>query len=255
MVDNYLRFTPKQFVGYLYYRWALRPLFSAVWVPGSFSRKFMRFLGVPNEDIYEGLYSADTDVFCPPSGMGVRRGVAFVGQLVERKGVLDLAVAVEQLTQAGGDPEVRFIGHGVLRERLLAGGMKVEPFLQAPQLAKVYREVSALILPSKIDHWGVVVHEAALCGCLLIVTRQCGSVAEMVEHGVNGYVMKTSSVAEMAAALRWHQGLSREQIDCGRAESVQRGRMISPARWADTLDTLVGRFATRPLPAAGPVVV
>jgi len=244
MVDNYLRYTPKQFLGWLYFRQILRPLFDSAWVPGAYGRRFLRFLGMADEDIHEGLYSADPDLFRPPiAAVAIRRGIVFVGQLIRRKGVVELAAAVRQLRHREAlTADVTFIGQGPLRDALIKDGMDVRPFQQPVELVRSYQQASAMILPSRVDHWGLVAHEAALCGCLLLVTRQCGCVAELVEHRVNGYVMESSSVKEIIAAITWLNQLSERERTIGRAVSLQRALKISPRLWADTLDILVNRF-------------
>jgi glycosyltransferase involved in cell wall biosynthesis len=117
-------------------------------------------------------------------------------------------------------------------------GMPVEPFQQPQELSDTYRQASALLLPSRLDHWGVVVHEAALCGCLLLVTRQCGSVDDLVEHGVNGYIMKKSSASEIRAAVAWLDALSATQLEVGRRRSIEKASQYSPRRWAETLELI-----------------
>jgi glycosyltransferase involved in cell wall biosynthesis len=245
MVDNYLRYTIKQFIGFFYFRIFLRPLYSAMWVPGEYSMRFMRFLGVVRDSIYTGLYAADGDIFSPPSPDAPRKGIVFVGQYVRRKGVSNLAAAVKHRAGSGQPLDLRLFGQGPLREELLAQGMRVEEFKQPRELAEIYRDAAALILPSYVDHWGVVVHEAALCGCLLLITRQCGCAHELVQHGVNGYVMSQSSSAEILAAIAWLEGLDATAVAKGRAESLRRARAISPQHWAETLDAMVVRFVPR----------
>jgi glycosyltransferase involved in cell wall biosynthesis len=239
MVDNYLRFTLKQLAGFAYFRLKLRPLYSAMWVPGEYSRRFMRFLGVRKENIYTGLYAADHDVFEPPEREDGRHGLLFVGQMIRRKGVDCLATAAVAFP---GRLSLRMIGAGKLEPDLRQRGLKVEPPQRPDELAQAYRDASALILPSRLDHWGVVVHEGALCGCLLLVTRQCGACADLVRHRANGYIMRNSSVGEILSAVAWLEGLTEQEIESGRQLSITLARAISPARWADTLDKLVDRF-------------
>ena len=245
MVDNYLRYTAKQALGYFYFRAVLRKLFSAAWVPGRAGVQFLEFLGMDHRDIYTGLYSGDPTTFAPPSVDRPRRKVIFVGQFVRRKGVINLSKALDRRTKKILGEEVEFIGVGPLRHRLVTHGHCVKSFLQAKELADEYRLASALILPSKIDHWGVVVHEAALCGCLLIVSRQCGCAGDLVEHGVNGYVMTNNSVREIRAAFIWLRSLSEGAIRRGRAVSAARAGAITPSKWVDTLELLVDRFVQR----------
>jgi glycosyltransferase involved in cell wall biosynthesis len=239
MVDNYYHGTIRQWLGALYFRLRLRSIFFAMWVPGSRSRSFMRFLGMPNNRIFEGLYTADPIVFHPPSLTVERSKVLFVGQFIKRKGVREIAKFINLTKGRKWRDRLRMIGHGHLESELRNAGMPVEPFLQAHDLGIAYREASALLLPSEIDHWGLVVHEAALCGCLILATKQCGSVDDLVEHGKNGFIMKESSSFEIEKAFEWLDGLSDEQINSGRQISLSKAAAFSPARWADTLGEII----------------
>lgn len=243
MVDNYFHGTLKQWAGAVYFRLRLRSLFDFMWVPGRRGRQFMRFLGMPDARILEGLYSASPAVFHDSGAPLTRDKVVFVGQFIYRKGVDRILDFLN--TNAGGPwrNRIRMIGHGPLTEGLLAAGMQLEPFMQAEELADAYRGASALLLPSQMDHWGVVVHEAALCGCLILATKQCGAVDDLVEHEVNGYIMRESSSAEIARALEWLDGLSVEEINEGRRISVSKAAEFSPKRWADTLGQIIDEVA------------
>lgn len=239
MVDNYFHGTLKQWAGALYFRLRLRPLFDFMWVPGRRGRRFMRFLGMPNSRILEGLYSASPAVFHYSETGFVRDKVVFVGQFIYRKGVDKILDFLNTEGGASWRSRIRMIGHGPLTERLLAAGMQLEPFMQADELATAYRAAKALLLPSQMDHWGVVVHEAALCGCLILATRQCGAVDDLVVHQVNGYIMRESTSSEIARALEWLDGLSAEQISEGTRVSLAKAAEFSPKRWAETLARVV----------------
>ncbi|MBW8864348.1 MAG: glycosyltransferase family 4 protein [Verrucomicrobia bacterium] len=235
MVDNYFHGTAKQWAGAIYFRLRLRRIFSAMWVPGVRSRRFMGFLGMPDACIFEGLYTADPLVFYPPSISIERHRVIFVGQFIPRKGVGEI---VKFLNTASGilwRTRLRMIGHGPLEAELRSAGMPIEPFMQPIELGGAYREASALLLPSRMDHWGVVAHEAALCGCLILATRQCGSVDDLVEHGQNGFIMNESSSLEIERALAWLEGLSIEQINAARIISIAKASSFSPRNWSNTL--------------------
>lgn len=242
MVDNYLRYTPRQLLGYLYFRARLSELFSAVWVPGKYSRRFIEFLGVAPDEIYEGLYAADHDVFKPPTVEIPRCGLIYAGQLIPRKGLRVLIKSLQALEQGGGKVDTCFVGQGAMQSEILNAGFVVHGFQQPAALAVMYQRATAMILPSHIDHWGVAAHEAALCGCLLLVTTQCGCSAELVSHRVNGYIMDSCSEVEIIGAIRWLESLSEKEIALGRQESLRLASAISPARWADTLDQMIERF-------------
>lgn len=242
MVDNFLRYTLRQLLGAVYFRLVLRRRYAAMWVPGKAGARFMDFLGVAPNYVYQGLYAGDSGIFSPPPPDAVRHGLLFVGQLIPRKGLRPLASLWRQRRDTGEAPDLTIVGAGPLEADLRASGISVLGFKQPRELVEYYRRASALILPSRIDHWGVVVHEAALCGCLLLVTRQCGCSADLVQHGINGFVMKQGSTEEIAAALHWLESLSPERVRAGRELSVRLAHQITPGAWADTLERMVGRL-------------
>jgi len=235
MVDNYFYGKLKQWVGAIYFRLYLRRLYDYMLVPGVRSKWFMHFLGMPKSRVFIGNYTADPDIFYSPREQDSRSGVLFVGQFIERKGV---RIIIETLCSAQGEKyasSMRLIGSGPLGELLVSNGLFVEGFKQAPELGMAYRESSVLLLPSVRDHWGVVAHEAALCGCLIIATRQCGCVDDLVEHGVNGYIMENCSKSELLRALEWHDALTEARMLRGRAVSLAKASFFSPHNWAENL--------------------
>lgn len=240
MVDNFYIGTLKQWLGALYFRLNLRYIFDIMWVPGIRGVRFIRFLGMPSRRIVTGLYAADTEIFYPPDdSTNKRQDVVFVGQFIPRKGVHEIVEALQSIRGAKYRELLRLIGHGPLLSELSALGLRVEEFKQPWQLGGIYRSSDALLLPSKIDHWGVVAHEAALCGCLILATRQCACVDDLVTHGVNGYIMRNSSPDEILAAFSWLHGLAPEEKKLGRAHSVEKAAAFSPKRWAATLKKII----------------
>lgn len=235
MTDNYFHNTLKQWAGALYFRLYLRRLFDFMWVPGSRGYSFMRFLGMPQNRIRTGMLTGDPNIFFAPPDNTSRTGVVFVGQFIPRKGVGELSAAVQSPDAEAFRAGLRLIGEGPLEDELRATGLAVESFKQPHELGAVYRAASALILPSVMDHWGVVAHEAAMCGCLVLASQQCGCVDDLVEHGVNGYIMERSTGDEILKAWNWLQRLSPSQMEEGRRVSIRKAARFSPEKWAETL--------------------
>lgn len=232
LVDNCFRGSLRQWLGAVYFRLKLRRLFDSAWVPGRSGRRFMQFLGMPPDKISEGLYCADEAIFSPPEAKAGREGVLYVGQFIERKNVGELW----QAWKAHSDvPRLSMVGEGPLKKNLVTAGAPVEEQLAPTALARRLREVSALILPSKVDHWGLVLHEAALSGCLLIATRSCGAAEDLIEHGANGYIMARCSSAEVGLAVAWLRGLTPEKETEGRLLSLKKAGQFNRPRWSETL--------------------
>lgn len=72
--------------------------------------------------------------------------------------------------------------------------------------AHLYSTCDVFVLPSRIignqtEAWGLVVGEAMSMGKAVIVTDAVGCAGDMVRDGVNGYVVKHSSVKSLSKAL------------------------------------------------------
>lgn len=62
-------------------------------------------------------------------------------------------------------------------------------FRKKEELAKYYRAADAFVLPTRSDVWGLVINEAMACGLSVVTTDRCVAGLELVEDGVNGYIV------------------------------------------------------------------
>ena len=75
-------------------------------------------------------------------------------------------------------------------------------------LAAAYREADALLFPSRLEGFGLVVAEAMACG-LPVIASNSSALPEVVEDGVTGILCMQDDVASFAAAA---QRLAREKV-------------------------------------------
>jgi glycosyltransferase involved in cell wall biosynthesis len=68
-------------------------------------------------------------------------------------------------------------------------------------LPAVYRAADVFVLPSVYEPFGVVVNEAMLCGCAVIVSDRVGAARDLVVGGCSGIVYASGDTAALAAAL------------------------------------------------------
>jgi glycosyltransferase involved in cell wall biosynthesis len=245
MVDNSPQRSLRQRVGEFVFRLSIRPRVDAVVVPGIAARTLMRSYGMPCSQIHDGMYAADPCIFTPGSACASRpHDFLFVGKMIPRKGVSELAAACISLARRGKRLSVMAIGDGPLREVLGAAGIPTAPFMPAHEVASYMQRARCLVLPSHMDHWGVVVHEAALCGCGLLLSDAVGAHLDLLGPR-NGLLVPAKSPDRLAdameAILAWDAG---RWDDCS-AASIEVARTRSPQLWADTIQ----RLSTAPLDA------
>ena len=143
----------------------------------------------------------------PPTPESIRTGqdtrFLFVGRLIERKG-LEVLLAAFALLEGG---ELWIAGDGPLNEAVsqaAARDPRIRLFGHVPGegLSDLYSEVDALVVPSLYEAWGLVVHEGLAHGLPVIATDQVGSADDLIDPGVNGYVVAAGSAEETAQAMR-----------------------------------------------------
>jgi glycosyltransferase involved in cell wall biosynthesis len=241
LVDNNDRGAWRQRVGAWWFRATQRRALDDAWTPGAKGRALLRRFGVPENRIHEGLYCADETIFSPPVPAAPREGVVYTGQFIARKAVRELWRAWSAAPRRSA---LAMIGDGPLKAALAMAGAPVRDALAPAALAERLRGADALILPSRVDHWGLVLHEAASCGCLLLATKNCGAAHDFIEPGVNGHVMARCDEHGLGAALAWLDRLSPEEKTRGRARSVELAKKFNRARWSETLAAIVRRQET-----------
>lgn len=204
MNDANYHFSLKECLRALRFQLFLRRKFDAFFVPGNAGVELMRFYGVPKDKIVTGMYAADSMLFTDGEELTKRpKNMIYVGRLCERKNVIGLCKAFI----AAGGPEkgwtLDLYGCGEQKHLLPNDNpsIKVYDFLQPEELAKVYQSARCFVLPSFEEHWGLVVHEAALSGCLLLLSDRVGSAKDFLSKD-NGFTFNPYSLESFVEAMR-----------------------------------------------------
>jgi alpha-maltose-1-phosphate synthase len=127
--------------------------------------------------------------------------VLFVGGCSLRKGLPYLFEAFRRIESPA---ELRMVGrpNPALFQRL--GGLPKFAYAAGVRngaaLAREYADADIFVLPSVEDGFGLVTLEAMQSGLPVIVTDHCGS-AEVVEDGVNGFVVPSRDAGALASRL------------------------------------------------------
>ncbi len=215
-VDNRYRGDVRQWMGALWFRLYLKKYFDAALVPGKSGRTLMRFLGMPDDRIYTGLYGAYEDIFKETAPIETRnKEFLFVGQLITRKSIDILIPAFIKYRTNGGTWNLRIVGDGVLREMCHGDGIMLEPFAQPIEVAKKMNAARVLVLPSRDDNWGTVVCEAAACGMHLITSKSVAAHEDIVESGKNGIVLDTITPTDLTKAFSYYEQMGDRALQEG----------------------------------------
>ena len=262
-VHNQWTATPKQLVARAAAPVLLHPTYDAAFVCDERQAVFAEKLGFPAERMLWGVNSCDQPLF---AAVAADRGdvppppaFLYVGRLVDDKAIDVLAAAYSRYREATQDPWPLVVAGLGPRADLLRSidGVEMLGFVQPEQLPAVFARTGCLVLPSRLEPWAVVVHEAVSAGLAVVCTRACGAATRLVLDGYNGAVVSPGSVDGLAAALARISSTPSEGRRAMAVASTSLSAQFTPARWSQTVRSAITRLqhdldlVTTPAPAGG----
>jgi glycosyltransferase involved in cell wall biosynthesis len=153
------------------------------------------------------------DLPTPPPA-AARAGLLFVGRLAPEKGIAVLvqaaaALPVGSLRVAGSGPD----------QALLAGAPAAQALgaLAGAQVIGEMQRAQALVMPSLwYENFPRTLVEAFACGLPVIASR-LGAMAELVDDGVTGLLVKPGDTADLALKMQWALDHPERMAAMGRA--------------------------------------
>jgi len=157
--------------------------------------------------------------------------IMFVGAIQERKGVIDLVLALSRVTYKDfimylvGDQRMRLDYvlkvKNLIKEYELENKIHLCGRISDEDLHHLYLEADIFVLPSYHEGYGIVIAEAMQFG-LPIVASNISALPELVHNGVNGFLITAGDVKGIARAideLAWSPSLRKKFSDKSRALS------------------------------------
>ncbi|HEX6167225.1 MAG TPA: glycosyltransferase family 4 protein [Acidimicrobiales bacterium] len=237
-MDNQWWARPKQLLGVATSPFVVRPAYDAAFLPGERSADFARRLGFSDERIIRGIYSCDHarfDAVAEARGNELpARAFVFVGRLVPDKGVDVLAEGYRRYRGSTDDPWPLLVGGvGPDEDRLAAlEGVDLLGFVQPDAIPALLARSGCLVLPSRFEPWGVVVHEAVAAGLPVVCTSAAGAASRLVLDGYNGVVVPPGDAGALARALLRISRASEGERRGMTAASRELAHQFTPDRWA-----------------------
>ncbi len=247
LADNTFAFSLRKVFGMFYARARLVSRHWGVLVPGSAARRFMRLLGFPSERIYTKLYCTNAEKFAPQSKKRYRRAL-FVGRFEPEKNIANLLAGWREYRCTGGQlEELVVVGRGSIQVRSDPEfGVAVSDWKPQDRIRELMQEAAVFVLPSRRDHWGVVLLEAALCGCVLVASQECGAAHDLIVSGENGVCFSGLSAAAIVRALQTADKLysSAEALERAGMSSRRAGEAYSTAAFVAAVRSMSEAIAS-----------
>lgn len=195
-------------------------LADAVIVPSTGGVRFVQGMGIPLQRIHLTPYVVDNEWWISQAAQVNRSLVRQQWNIPEEAWVVLYCAKLqpwkrpEDLLHAFAKAAIDnaylvLAGDGPLRTQLeiAAKNLKVLDkvrflgFVNQSQLPSVYGSSDVFVLPSDYEPFGVVVNEAMLCGCPVIVSDRVGAGYDLIQQGETGYIYPTRNVQALAQVL------------------------------------------------------
>jgi glycosyltransferase involved in cell wall biosynthesis len=172
-------------------------------------------LGAPSARVFRAPHTTDIARFhavgraraARPRGEGPIT-VLHVGRLIPRKGI-DRLLRALALASTDADVRLVLVGSGPEEEPLrtlaarlgIAERVAFRGFVDQPALPAVYAEADVFAFPTLDDPFGIVLLEAMATGLPVVASPHGGATPDLVENGVNGFVVLPDDTAGWSRAL------------------------------------------------------
>lgn len=216
--------TPESVKGKCFLRSGLRKTFikncNAFVTYGERSADFLNDSGIDSNSIFIGCNVGDVDFF-RKAVAAYRMGkdfqkekskfsaplLLYVGQLIPRKGILQLIAALSELKSQPW--HLLIVGNGPLRqtieERLrinqINDRVHLIGFQDKEKLVKFYALADIFVFPSLLDPFGIVVSESLASGLFTITSKYAGASWDLIKQGENGLIIDSKNIEELRSAI------------------------------------------------------
>lgn len=176
------------------------------------------------------VHNAYDDRVFRPTGAARTRDLIFVGRLVSDKGADLLLQAMRLVRDEGVSASLTIVGFGpeeeplrqYCRDNRLEGQVAFAGQRAPAEIAALLNSHRVMVVPSRVEPFGIVALEGVACGCIL-VGSDAGGLPEAI--GGCGVLFKAGDAAALAAAL------ARALSDADLAASIASSRADHVARF------------------------
>lgn len=133
----------------------------------------------------------------------------FIGQLIERKGLVQIIDALQQLDDSSW--ELKIVGSGPdedkLKQRVKGAGLEkqihFEGYKQKEEVIHYLIGADCLIFPSLLEVWGLVVNEALATNTFVLASKYAGATKDIIIDKQNGLIIDPLDQDDLLQAFQW----------------------------------------------------
>lgn len=178
---------------------------------GTKATQYLESFGVDPKKIITGVNTVDTKYFKEKTSNqnstdGIKRFL-YVGQLIERKGLLNTIHAFSKLEHnnwlfsiignGGQEKELKeLVKRYNLDDKILFIGYK-----QKNEIIDYFSASDILIMPSLSEVWGLVLNEALASGLFCLSSKYAGATFDLIYDDKNGYIIDSNNIDDITQKL------------------------------------------------------
>lgn len=158
--------------------------------------------------VYNGI---DTNIFKPnvkPQKLKNDKTILYVGRVAKEKGIQFAIRSLPEIVKEVENIKLIVVGRGDYIDNLrsLAKRIGVEKYvlftggLRHSDLVNYYNIADVFILPSICENFPFVLLEAMACKRAIVASRT-GGIPEIVEDGINGYLIPVGKIKQLAKKI------------------------------------------------------
>lgn len=187
---------------------------------GAYAKKYFEYYGADSSNISIHNFTSlnEEDILdCPINEnekknlrekleLSNKKTVLSIGQFIPRKGFDILLNVWSELDNdyqlviiGGGDDKSSYLD---IIEKKGLKSVKIIEFLPKEKILEYYKAADIFVLLTREDIWGLVINESMANGLPVITTNRCIAGLELIEDGVNGYILDLNNNKEIKNKIR-----------------------------------------------------
>jgi glycosyltransferase involved in cell wall biosynthesis len=190
---------------------------SFITVTGNTSKRFLISKGISGEKVFVLPNTIDFSKFFPFPDAKKEYDIISLGRLSEEKKLDQIVRVIGELKKSNPHIQAAIGGTGPEKESIirlvkdleLEGNIEVLGFIPDEELPAFLSKGRVFLLTSETEGFPRTIIQAAACGAAIVATN-VGDVADVIEHGINGFLV--DSYQDIEAFLRYTQILLTDKI-------------------------------------------
>jgi glycosyltransferase involved in cell wall biosynthesis len=234
----------KQIIGFYLFKFFYKNQFNSAFVPGVSGKNLMKKFGFKTNEVFTNLYVSLQNIYKNKiSIINRKKQFIFVGQLIKRKNVERLVNAFIKANSNHNAWKLIIVGKGELTfsKNQLGDNIKIIQSLPPHELNKLYNQSRYFILPSIHDNWPLVVHEACLTGCFLLLSDNIGNIKDLANQK-NSLIFNPFNNYSVQKTIEYAMKLNNKELMIGSKESERLGRHFNYDGFYKSIKKIINNY-------------